>query len=178
MQYIVLDTSPLIHLSMLHRLDLLEAWGKTVIPDMVVIEAMRGPDSAELSDWLASAVAQGKIQVPETDIGCMYRLAIQTDPNYRAKNAGEYAILDWIIDYLEHTHDKVVLLYENGKIPRLIGEWSSDMNIDIMTTRYFLHACEEKRLIASAEALWLQLIEQKLTVNPRMEFTQIRRSGP
>jgi len=178
MHYIVLDTSPLVHLSMLHRLDLLESWGQTIIPDMVVIEAMRGPDSAELSVWLMTAASQGKIHVPDTDIGNMYRLAIQVDPNYRAKNAGEYAILDWAIDYLEHTDDKAVLLYENGKIPRLIGEWSSDMNIDVMTTRYFLHACEEKGLIANAEVLWSQLIERKPTVNPRIELTQIRRSSP
>lgn len=178
MQYIVLDTSPLVHLAMLHRLDLLESWGQTVIPDMVVIEAVRGPDSLELTAWLNQAVSQGKIQIPETDIGSMYGLAIQADPNYRAKNAGEYAILDWAIDYLEHTDDMAVLLYENGKIPRLIGEWSSDMNIDVMTTRYFLHACEGKGLIANAEALWSQLIEQKPTVNPRIEVTQIRRSGP
>ncbi len=179
MELILLDTSPVIHLAMLDCLGLLESWERVIIPDMVMWEVLRYQDRhvERFETWLKQSISRGITTIPETDIGRMYQLAIQADSSYRARNAGEYAILEWIIEHLEHSDDQAVLLYENGKIPRLISEWSSDFNMDVMTTRYFLRACERRGMAVNAEWLWTNLLQQKPTINPRIEITQIRRSG-
>ena len=75
--------------------------------------------------------------------GKTYRLALKADPLHRMKNAGEIAIMDWLVDYVDRSDDHTIVIYENGKVPKLLSEWDFDANIDVYTTRAFLHYCED-----------------------------------
>ena len=107
--------------------------------------------------------------------GKTYRLALKADPLHRMKNAGEIAIMDWLVDYVDRSDDHTIVIYENGKVPKLLSEWDFDANIDVYTTRAFLHYCEDVGFIANAEQIWSDLVAQKPSVNPRLDSTLRRR---
>ncbi|MBN6740161.1 hypothetical protein JKG47_06370 [Acidithiobacillus sp. MC6.1] len=171
------DTSPIIHLAMIDGLGLLEQMGVVMIPDMVVIEsfAKDGPETAHIRHWLDAGVKSGRIAIPETEIGKAYRLALKADPAFRMRNAGEQAILGWIMDYVDRTSQRLLVIYENGKVPRMLSQWDIDADIDVMTTRSFLHACQQKRLLADAEVSWGLLAQARPSANPAMHYHSIRR---
>ena len=80
------DMAPLIHLAAAGRLNLLQAFGRVVVMDIVANEAsddLSRPWAPEVAQWLAAGTAAGSampVEVADTGIGEAYRLARRADP--------------------------------------------------------------------------------------------------
>jgi hypothetical protein len=182
-ELIVSDASPLIHLAAGGALDVLNRMAsRVVLVDIVEIEATfpGKPFAEDIRRWIDANKAptgQAPVTVEETEIGRTFALARKADPNYKLRNAGEIAILEWLFDKVEGTQTETMILYENGKVPRRIERQGYDANIAVATTRAFLRIAQELALIPSAEEVWKE-IEKCATPNPEDRvFLQRRTTG-
>lgn len=166
---ITADAGPIIHLASIGRLDLLLHFGSIHIPDLVVMEVVIDgkPFSDEVRAWLSAGVASGVVIVDKTETGEAVRLARLSDPSYKMKDGGERAILDWLIDSVEANDYSAMVIYENGKVPKMIGRHESELSAVVLTTRSFLHICEVEGLIPCAEDVWQELLFKFPTTNPK-----------
>lgn len=158
---IIADAGPLIHLAQADALPLLHQFGgRVVVVDMVAFEVtqdMDRPGTAALRDWLERGQLAGSnapVSVEETSTGRLFALARQTDPTIRPRDAGERAIVDWLAEKVAGTNTAAVVVYENGKVPRIIANQDMDANIDVVTTRAFLEIAEKRQIVPNAESYW------------------------
>ena len=100
---VVPDAAPLIHLASAGLLHLLhEVGAAVVVVDMVAHEITRDsskPGADVLGAWLAAGRAPGSnnpVRVEETETGRLYAAVLETKPDYRLRNGGETAIVEWI----------------------------------------------------------------------------------
>lgn len=184
---IVPDTGPLIHLAQADALHLLHAiGGRVVIADMVAIEATQDPSkpgARVIADWIEAGHQPGSnapVLVASTEIGELFLKARRSDPDIRPRNAGELAILEWLgsyVDHSDHSGHAVLIVYENGKIPRFVRETGLDLDTDVLTTRAFLELAERRGAIASAEEHWRRIVAAAPTANPDISIMMQRRPG-
>ncbi len=184
---IVPDTGPLIHLAQADALHLLHAiGGRVVVADMVALEATQDlakPGAAAIAAWIEAGSRPGAnapVFVAPTEIGELFLKARQTDPSIRPRNAGELAILEWLGSYVEHSDHAghhVLIVYENGKIPRFVRETGLDLDTDVLTTRAFLELAERCGAIASAAEYWQRIVAVAPTINPDIAVMMQRRPG-
>lgn len=184
---IIPDTGPLIHLACADALPLLhQIGGRVVVADMVALEATQDvtkPGAREIEAWIAAGRQPGSnapVHVAATEIGELFLKARQSDPGIRPRNAGELAILEWLGGYVdggEHAGQGVLIVYENGKIPRFVRETGLDLDTDVLTTRAFLDLAERRGVIASAEDYWRRIIKAAPTANPDIAIMMQRRPG-
>ena len=172
---VVADTSPLVHLSQAGALHLLhEIGGTVVIVDMVLHEATRNlskPEAENLRKWAEDGMKQGSnrfVRYERTETGRVFETALKVDPDYRMKDGGETAIVQWLVETIDGTDLQTIVIYENGKVPNWIGNRNLDADIDVLTTRAFLELAERNRLIASADAVWARIDATAPTANPRV----------
>ena len=85
------------------------------------------------------------------------------------------AILEWLRDEVDRTERAVLIVYENGKVPRLIGDYGIDADIDILTTRAFLDLAERQRVVPDAETVWRRITDAASSANPAITVTLHRR---
>ena len=184
---VVPDTGPLIHLAQADALHLLhEIGGRVVVADMVAMEATQDlskPGAARIRDWIDAGNAAGSnapVLVAATEIGELFRQARKSDPKIRPRNAGELAILEWLSGYVDgadHADHGVLIVYENGKIPRFVRETGLNLDTDVLTTRAFLELAERRGLVPDAETWWQRIIAAAPTANPDVTITLNRRPG-
>lgn len=179
---IVPDTGPLVHLAQAGALGLLHEIGRrVVVTDMVAIEAtaeLAKPGAADIRDWLEAGQALGSnapISIETTDVGRAFQTARRADPTFRWRGAGELSILEWLRDEVDRAERAVLIVYENGKVPRLIGDYGIDADIDIVTTRAFLDLAERQRVVGSADEVWRRITEAAPSANPAITITMHRR---
>ena len=180
---IVPDTGPLIHLAQTDTLHLLhQIGGRVVVADMVAFEAtqdMTKPGAQEIQDWLDAGQkphSNSPVLVASTEIGRLFAKARTVDPNMRAKDSGELAIMQWLGNYVDyHSDANILIVYENGKIPRFVRETGLDMATDVLTTRAFLELAERRGIVKSAEDCWQRIIDVAPTANPQVATMSIRR---
>jgi len=180
---IVPDTGPLIHLAQTDALHLLhEIGGRVVVADMVAFEATQDltkPGAQEIQDWLDAGQkpnSNAPILVAQTEIGRLFTTARTVDPTARAKDAGELAIMQWLGNYVDyHSDASILIVYENGKIPRFVRETGLDMATDVLTTRAFLELAERQGVIVDAEEYWKRIIDAAPTANPDINIMMSRR---
>ena len=179
---IVPDTTPLIHLALAGLLPLLHQLGGTVVlVDVVADEATRDlskPGAEDLARWIAHGVPLGSnhpIRVERTETGQALDLARQTDPAFRAPNAGEAAVIEWLATTVQGTDRSIIVLYENGRVPGIIANQGMSANIAIITIRGFLKLAEGRGLIPSAGAAWEAVLAAAPTANPRILASSQRR---
>lgn len=182
---IVPDTGPLIHLACADALPLLhEIGGRVVVADMVAIEATQDPSkpgAREIAAWIDAGRQPGSnapVLVAPTEIGELFLQARKTDPTIRPRNAGELAILEWLGGYVEHgdhAGDAVLIVYENGNIPRFVRETGLDLDTDVLTTRAFLELAERRGVIADAGEVWRRIVAAAPTANPDITVMMQRR---
>ena len=129
---IVPDASPLIHLAQAGLLHLLHEVGRAVIlVDVVVDEITRAPakpGAETLHAWIGAGQQPGSnapIRVETTETGRAIALARQVEPEFRMRHGGENAIIDWLVEELQGTDAAAIVLYENGRVPR-VGDGPSD----------------------------------------------------
>jgi len=181
---IVPDTGPLIHLAQADALHLLHAvGGRVVVADMVAWEATYDParpGAHAIADWIEAGGQPGSnvpVLVAPTEIGELFRKAREADPAVRSRNAGELAILEWLGGYVEGGGQNVLIVYENGKIPRFVRETGLDLDTDVLTTRAFLALAERRGIVADADVLWQRIVEAAPTANPDIAIMMQRRPG-
>ncbi len=153
---------------------------------MVAWEAtqdMLKPGARAIEAWIAAGRQPGSnapVLVAPTEIGELFAQARKSDPNIRPRNAGELAILEWLGGYVEHADDGgygVLIVYENGKIPRFVRETGLDLDTDVLTTRAFLELAERRGVIANAEFYWQRIVAAAPTANPDIAIMMQRRPG-
>lgn len=182
---VIPDTGPLIHLSQADALHLLhEIGGAVVIVDMVRYELtadMEKPEARRLQSWIEQGLEPGSnqpVRVEVTETGEAVRLARLVRPEFRMRNGGEVAMVEWLADKVSGTDHSAIVLYENGKVPKLIADQDLDADIDVVTTRAFLALAEQRGLIPSAEVVWNRILEASPTTNDALRrFTQRRPAG-
>lgn len=182
---IVPDTGPLIHLAQADALHLLHQVGRrVVVADMVATEATQDltrPGAQDIADWIEAGRQPGSnapVLVAPTEIGELFRRARAADPAVRSRNAGELAILEWLGSYVEgseHAGHTVLIVYENGKIPRFVRETGLDLDTDVLTTRAFLELAARRGVIANAEDTWRRIVAAAPTANPDIAVMMQRR---
>lgn len=154
---VLADTSPLIHLAVVDKLDLLFEFGKVVIADVVELEAafdVDKPFAREIRTWIEAhgESGDGRIEIGNTELGPLYELALKTGVG-RPNNAGERAIVDWLADNIVHAGGPALVIYENGKIPNMLRREGLPEDVVVVTGHYFLRLAQELKLIADAENL-------------------------
>ena len=181
-EIVIADTGPLIHLAQADALPLLHEIGSSVvIVDMVRHEATRDlskPQAEVMEHWIAEGQKPGSnrpVRLDRTETGRAYGLAVQTDPDFRMKDGGETAIVQWLVEAVDATDLKTIVVYENGKVPAWIGNRNIDADIDVLTTRAFLSLAERRGLIGSAEAVWRKIEDASPTTNPAIAAFSQRR---
>ncbi len=179
---VIADTGPLIHLAQADALPLLhEIGGSVVVVDMVRFGATRDlgkPQAEALEAWIAEGMRPGTnrpVRLEATETGRAYDLAIRTEPAFRMKDGGETAIVQWLVETVDATDLKTIVIYENGKVPSWVSNRNLDADIDVLTTRAFLALAERHGSIPSAEAIWKQIEENAPTTNPAIAAFRQRR---
>ena len=179
---IIPDAGPLIHLSQANALHLLhEIGGKVVIIDMVRHELTNDPSKPEalrLQNWIEQGLEPGSnqpVRLEATDTGEAFRLARLVKPDFRMRDGGETAMVQWLGERVSGGQLQTMVLYENGKVPKVIRREGIEADIDVMTTRAFLALAERRGLIASAEAVWQQILKHSPTTNPDIDVWSHRR---
>jgi hypothetical protein len=181
---IVPDTGPLIHLAQADALHLFhQVGGRVIVADMVAFEATQDVEKAgarEIAAWIEAGAQPGSnapVLVAPTEIGELFRKAREADPDVRSRNAGELAILEWLGSYVDGANDAVLIVYENGKIPRFVRETGLDLDTDVLTTRAFLELTQRRGIIDSAAEWWDRIVAVAPTANPDITITMHRRPG-
>jgi len=181
---VVPDAAPLIHLAQAGLLHLLhEVGGAVVLVDMVAHEVTRDPakpGAADLQAWIAAGRQPGSnrpVRVEETETGRLYAAVLETRPDYKLRNGGETAIVEWLAETIAGTDKAVIVLYENGRVPTIVRNQSLDADIDVLTTRAFLDAIERRERAGHPlqETYWSRVIANEPTTNPRIQVFSQRR---
>jgi predicted nucleic acid-binding protein len=177
---VVPDMSPLVHLAAAGRLSLLQEFGRVVVMDIVAYEAsddVTKPWALEVARWLRKGQESGSnqpVEIVETEIGEAYRLARQTDPSFKLRDAGERAIRDWLVDTLAEVGGPALVIYEDKKLPKLIAREHLEDVVVVATTRAVLIFAEERGLIRSAEEAWNDIIERAEGASPSLDVKVVR----
>ena len=179
-EIVIPDAGPLIHLAQANLLHLLhEVGGAVVVVDMVAYEVTRDlakPGAAELHAWMREGQAPSSnapVRVEETETGRLFRIAFRAEPDLKLRNGGETAIVEWLAEKVAGTSKSVIVLYENGRIPTIIRNQSMDADIDVLTTRAFLEAVQNRGEAAASgsapgESYWGRVAATGATANPRV----------
>ena len=125
--------------------------------------------AAILIDWIEAGQRPGSnaaVRVEVTDTGRAIALARMTESGFTMRNGGENAIVDWLVDTLQGTTLSTIVLYENGRVPRIVAGQAIDADIDVITTRAFLDLAERRGLIASSVAAWALIEAEASAANP------------
>lgn len=180
---IIPDAGPLIHLAQADALPLLHQVGRrVVVADMVAFEVtqdMTKPGAERLRDWLDAGQVAGSnapVSVEETSTGRLFALARQVDPTVRARDAGERAIVDWLAEKIQGTDQAAMVVYENGRVPRIIANQGIDADIDVVTTRAFLQLAQQVGASSSAADYWSRIVAAAPTASDAQATTMHRRA--
>jgi hypothetical protein len=161
---IVADTGPLIHLVGSGVInDVFSVCEQLIIPDMVFIEATKA--GKPVADEIMLLASHDRVKIHKTTTGEMYAAALKGEPTFNAKNAGERAIIDWLLDEIDQTTVPAIVLYENGKVPRLIENHDIDANVSVLTTRAFFETLKE---IDATQKSWDDMIGLFPTINTKI----------
>ncbi|GAB0120033.1 hypothetical protein [Acidisoma sp. 7E03] len=139
------------------------------------------PGAERLRDWLDAGQlprSNAPISIEETITGRLFAVARRADPTIKARDAGERAIVDWLAEKVAGADLEAVVVYESGKVPRIIANQAMDANIDVVTTRAFLKIAEHRSLVTDAASYWRRVAEQSPTANPAHVVTMDRRLKP
>lgn len=186
---VVPDAAPLIHLASAGLLHLLHEVGETVVVvDLVAHEITRDrtkPGAELLGDWLAEGRLPGSnrpVRVEETETGRLYAAVLEARPDYRLRNGGETAIVEWLAERIAGTDRAVIVLYENGRVPTIVRNQSLDADIDVLTTRAFLDGVERRERetrrdvpLPGGPSYWDRVMAEAPTANPRLQSFSQRR---
>ena len=165
------DTAPLIHLAAGEALHVLNALGRVVVVDIVMLEATYyhdKPYARAISEWIESGRQPGTnrpIDVAATELGPLYRLALEQGVK-RPRNAGEIAITEWLGDELLHLGGPALVVYENGRVPAMLAREGVAATVAVLTTRNLLTLAQQEGIIPDAEALWSKIAAATPTANP------------
>ena len=102
---------------------------------------------------------------------------LETRPDYRLRNGGETAVVEWLAEKIAGTDKAVIVLYENGRVPAIVRNQSLDADIDVLTTRAFLEGMERRLPSPPGETYWGRVVAHEPTTNPRIQSFSQRRSG-
>ena len=176
---IVPDTAPLIHLAAGKALHVLSGMGRVVLVDIVVLEATyydEKPFAKEIRAWIEAGRQAGSnapIEIAESDLGPVYRLALEQPGVRKPRNAGEIAIAEWLAENLARIGGPALVIYENGLVPNVLARQGVSATVAVATTRNLLHLAEQEGIIPDAEALWQEILAVAPTANPLSAITFI-----
>ncbi len=183
-ELVVPDAGPLIHLSQAEALHLLhEIGGTVIIVDMVRHELVADttkPEAKRLQEWMEQGLEPGSnrpVRLALTETGEAFRLARLVKPDFRMRDGGETAMVQWLGKKIAVTSQQTIVLYENGKVPKVIRREGIEADIDVMTTRAFLALAERRGLIASAKVVWRRILEHSPSTNPDIDVWSHRRAA-
>ena len=107
-----------------------------VTADLLVIEASISGLNTDGS--VQAAVVGGGLTVCQTEVGRMYRAALQSDASFRGSVAAKRAVIDWMFDLIDQTPVPMIVVYEDPNMKRLLERYSSDMGQFALSISEFL----------------------------------------
>jgi hypothetical protein len=180
---IVPDTAPLIHLAAGDALHVLNALGRVVVVDVVMLEATydrNKPYATEVWNWIEAGRQPGNnqpVEIAETELGPLYRLALEQGIR-KPRNAGEIAITEWLGDELHHIGGPALVVYENGRVPAMLAREGVADVVAVLTTRNLLALAQDHGVIADADSVWSRIVKAVPTANPTSARTFIHPTKP
>jgi hypothetical protein len=148
---IIPDAAPLIHLAAGEALHLLNALGRVIIVDVVLLEATYRTEKAfagEIAAWVAAGQTSGAnapVEIAETDLGPVYRLALEQGVR-TPRSAGEIAITEWLAKNLPDIGGTALVVYESGAVPNISARRGVAATVAVATTRNLLHLARWRAL--------------------------------
>ncbi len=82
------------------------------------------PDAAVLKAWVADGMKPGSnrpIRYARTDMERVFETALKVDADYRMKDGGETAIVQFLVETIDPTELQTIVIYENVKVPNWIA---------------------------------------------------------
>lgn len=65
------------------------------------------------------------VRYGRTETGRVFETALKVDADYRMKDGGETAIVQWLVETVDATELQTIVIYENGKVPNWpIATWT------------------------------------------------------
>ena len=177
------DTSPPVHLAAADALSILNGFGRVVVVDVVMLEATHDqskPYAPEIAAWIAEGGKPGNnspVEIIRSELGLLYRLALDQGMK-PPRNAREIGITEWLVDQLHHVGGPALVVYENGRVPRMLVREGLTEAVSVVTTRNLLELAEREGLIPNADDVWAQLIQRAPTANPASVQTTINPVKP
>ena len=178
---IVADSGPLISLSLADRLELLQTFGRPVlIVDTVQMECTKkahAPGRERLADWL-NTTGKNQFELIKTPFASLYEDALTLEMSGEDKRATQGlgdATISWLVKNLDRTagrdgktpvgsnNDIVLILTEDG--PFGDGHVSNKREAHILSTREWLAALENLKIIASADQILKEIEAAGRTVS-------------
>jgi hypothetical protein len=153
------------------------------VVDVVALEATFHADkpyARQIAAWLEAGQQAGSnspITVVETELGPIYRLALETAVK-KPRNAGEIAITDWLAEQMPHAGGPALVVYENGRVPNMLAREGFAATVAVATTRNFLALAQDEGIIPDAAALWTKIIAAAPSTNPASVLTVIKGNQP
>ena len=149
---IIADTGPLIRLAAAGLLDAIRLTNREVVMvDRIEEEACGDaskPFAAEIADWIqrmGSAMTHAQT-LEGIAIRTLRAEAVTEDDvqnlKRKLRNSGERAIREYIESIRPRDADAVLVLYEDGAIPKLMQ--AADVPLPLMTTRAFANLLSER----------------------------------
>lgn len=172
---IIADTGPLIRLAAAGLLDGIRLTNREVVlVDRIEEEACGDPDkpfAAEIAGWIVRmGAALTRAQTLEgVAIRTLRAEAVSDEDRQNLKrklrNSGERAIREYVESIAPRDADDVLVLYEDGAIPKLMQ--AADVPLTLMTTRAFASLLTERGYNRDA-ARALEAIAQEYNMRPPM----------
>ena len=141
--------------------------GRVVVPDVVALEATRLQDkpwAIEVEAWLATGVAE----LVETELGSVYRLAIERGLR-PPRHSGEISIIEWLHSHLTASSQDAIVVFEDARVPRMLGADALGDLVPSFTTWDFLEFAQDRGIIPSVAAAY-KVIEERIRTASRRSF--------
>lgn len=100
----------------------------SIVVDIVALEFeadLEAPGARAAHEWIVANTAPGssvRIEVAETEIGALLRLARQVDPHVATKNMCRRAVIDFVGERIENADAPVLVLCDDEIIARAIAK--------------------------------------------------------
>ena len=156
---IIPDAGPLISLA---RGSALEALLMVDVPIYIVDEVLHEttrnkafPDAQAIEGFVQN---NRQVHVFETEVGRLSAKMREVDPSYSPSGMGEAAIAQFYARLHEIVEQDapIMVLFEDSDVKRI--QIVADGNVWLLTTKAFLKGLEQRNLLASADAVWNQIL--------------------
>jgi hypothetical protein len=143
---LIADDGPLLYLTNHKSLHKLFRLGVIHLPDLVVMNiiAKDQVNTQQIRKWLLAGIPVEAIVVTETPVGENLRLARERNPFHSLPDGGERACMIWLIEQIDATSERTVIVYEDERVRRVVLDYDSTLETRLLKVEDFVAICNRK----------------------------------